>query len=222
MFRLCLIALGCLLFIPGASVGETTGHVFTPPSWSDHPTAPQSMNDRLEQAANQYELEAPIPRVFFYDIAYPAGDTELAEMKGYAVMVVTAVSQDAAELPPTRLYVVVHGKKVTLRRIAGGTSTLPDDSHAAEVFGKHRWDALYLFPVYALHDGNYAAVDFAANRTGFVFARFDSTTLHDLGYAKRLTRAPRVKSPPEAAVRKLVKREFPGFMQASKPAAKQP
>lgn len=214
MFRLCLIVLSCLLFLPGISAAETTRHIVQPPTWSDHPSAPESMNDRLDKAAMRYELEAPIPRILFYDIAYPGNDAELAAMKGYAVMLVTTVSQDAAELPLARVYVVVDGKQVALTRITGSSSTLPADSHPAEVFGQHRWDGLYLLPIYAIESGNYAAADYAVHRKGFVFAQFLSSTQQELGYTHPVTRPPRVKRPPQAALRKLVMREFPGFMHS--------
>lgn len=216
MFRLCLIALSCLLFAPGAYAGEQLRHVITPGEWSDHPTVPDSINRRLEQAANRYELEAPVPRLVLYDIAYPGDDAELAAMDGYAVMLVTAVAQDAAELPPARIYVVIHGKEVALRRITGSAATLPADDHAAEVFGRHRWDGLYLLPVYAVQDGNSAAIDFAVNRKGFVFAEFTTPARQALGYTHPVTRAPRAKAPPEAALDKLIGREFPGFMPAAR------
>lgn len=208
MFRLSLIVLGSLLFLPAAQAAS-------PSPWAAHPTPPATMNDRVEQAANQFEMGGAVPRVVLFDMAYPGNDTELAAMKGYGVMLVTALSQDASELPPARVYLNIHGKQLTLKRLTGALSTVPDDETAAEILGKHRWDGLYLFPVYAVHDGNSAAIDFAANRKGFEFAKFTNALQAQLGYAHPVRRAPRVKAPPEAALRKLVQRDFPGFLASS-------
>jgi len=56
-------------------------------------------------------------------VAYPLSASELRERDGYAVMLVSILSQEARELPPTRVFVSFDGKEYALTPI---TSAVPD------------------------------------------------------------------------------------------------
>jgi len=169
------------------------------------------MKVRISDAAKEFAAHAPVPRIALYDMAAPASDSELAAMKGYAVLLVAAVSQDPDELPPKRL-VGVSGNAETPLVLIGGSTVVDDrDPSVTKVLGRYRWYGLYLFPIYLLHDGNDLAIDFAAHRKGFVLGRFSNADMAELHYGHPAVDPP-VDVPDHNVVMKLIAREFPGFL----------
>src|SRR5438094_611315 len=77
---------------------------FHAPSQANGPVNNAALDGRLSQAAAQYRSYAPVPRIAFYDIAFPKDCGELAATDQQAVLVVTAVVQDSTELPPASIY----------------------------------------------------------------------------------------------------------------------
>lgn len=181
------------------------------PSWhSMQPVSPATMNSRIERAATEYRQYAPIPRVGLYDIAYPANATEYNLMDGYAVMLVTVLSQRADELPPKRVFLKVRSKTVELRLISSVFFDGDPGKAVAEVFGRNRWDGLYLLPAYLRREAQGIMMDFARNRDGFQIGRFpeqDPEEVKDVPVTK-----PAVGRPNADALARLVAREFPGFI----------
>jgi len=85
--------------------GQSVIHVEDPSRWSGQRVTNAALADRIRSAAIAYRSYAPVPRVAFFDAAYPRDSAELVEMNGYAIVVVTALSQDSTELPLARVYV---------------------------------------------------------------------------------------------------------------------
>mgnify|MGYP007037813686 CR=1 FL=1 len=75
------------------------------------------MNRRIADAAEQYKEYAPIPRIAFYDIGFPKDQAEFEELNGYGILLVSALSQDASELPIKKVYAVVDGREFVLETI---------------------------------------------------------------------------------------------------------
>jgi hypothetical protein len=216
MIRIGLIVLAALLLAPNSSGAVGEYHLVQRSTWAGEPTVPESMALRVEAAANQYQQYGSVPRVALFDIAYPLSDAELKSMGGYGVLLLTVLSHDATELPPKRLYGVISGVEIPLPLITATTSPTRQTARVSKVLGAHRWDALYLFPIYLLQDSAQIKVDFAANRAGFVLGAFSSAEQSNLGYSNFIFKPPQDVSPPSPVVTGLVAREFPGFLNSTK------
>src|SRR5438876_1467080 len=113
--------------------------------WANGAVTNTALDGRLSQAAMQYRSYAPVPRIAFYDIAFPKDCAEFTSMSGHAVLVVTAVVQDSTELPPARIYLGSGPAGTDLLRIASVQSRVASADVRA-TFGQFRVDALYLLP----------------------------------------------------------------------------
>ena len=206
-----LAAIAALLLAACASTGSDL-HVVKRSTWAETPTVPDAMTQRVEDAAVEFQQQAPVPRLALYDIAYPASDAELTDMAGYGVLLLTTLSQDPNELPPTRLYVVTGGIERRLELIIATKPTASQSPTVAKVLGSYRWDGLYLFPVYLTRDGAALSVDFSANRTGFILGHFTNADQKNFNYAGFVDKTPSVAEPSPLALKSLIAREFPGFL----------
>lgn len=191
---------------------ESTVHLLGNRSWAQAPVAPEAMNERIQNAAVEYQAHAPVPRIALFDIAFPSSESEFKSTGGYGVLLLTALSQDQSELPPKRLYVSWRGEEHVLDQIYSTTSRPPHSSKVAEVLGTNRWDGLYLFPVHLMDDGAVLTIDFATNRKGFVFGRFAAAERGILGYDLVPTNASPNDPAAQEAIMGLVAREYPGFV----------
>jgi hypothetical protein len=181
-------------------------HVEASLGWSKQPISNPVLDDRIRDAASQYQAYAPIPRVAFYDIAYPKDSAEASALAGYAVMVVTALVQDSTELPLSSLY---------LHTAAGDRPIDPLSAIASDVsdpvirgtFGRFRLDALYLLPLSRRLEPGDLLADFATHRKRFRLGQFDGQApdqVRQLGTIREPTQLP-----PSAAVAAIVHREYP-------------
>src|SRR2546423_12629627 len=114
--RSSLLAMS-LAAIASASTAQVT-HREHNLGWTNGAVTNTALDGRLSQAAMQYRSYAPVPRIAFYDIAFPKDCAEFTSMSGHAVLVVTAVVQDSTELPPARIY-LGSGAAGDLLRIGG-------------------------------------------------------------------------------------------------------
>ncbi|MBF6023966.1 hypothetical protein [Lysobacter niastensis] len=192
---------------------DHTVHVLGTPSWAQNPVAPEAMNQRIEDAAAEYAPHAPVPRLALFDIAFPSSESELKSTGGNGVLLLTALSQDKSELPPKRLYVTWRGEEHTLEQIHSAIDLPAQSPSVTEVLGPNRWDGLYLFPVRLMEDGAVLTLDFAANRTGFVFGQFSSAQREALGYDPSAAAASASDISARDAIMDLVAREYPGFVR---------
>ncbi len=94
-----------LAALSSAAWAQAPLHLETDAGWSHGAVSNAALDARLAAAALQYRSYAPVPRIAFFDLAYPKDSTEAAAMHGYAVLVVTAVVQDSTELPLPHVYV---------------------------------------------------------------------------------------------------------------------
>ena len=198
----------CAAMVTQAAPGEV--HLIDPGTWTKQPVSPAAMNKRMEMTALEYRAYAPIPRVGFIDIAYPADAQEYRKLGGYGVLLVVAFSQDRTELPPKRLYAMVRGREVDLDLVTSASSTQDPDTAAGIVFGAHGWEWLYSFPVYLSKKAQELRMDFAAHRDGFTLSKFSGDEGDDLDFLP--VRKPKASGPSGSALTDFVKREFPGFV----------
>src|SRR6266702_4239527 len=165
----------CIAFaaLSSAARAQAPLHLESDVGWSHGSVSNAALDARLAAAALQYRSYAPIPRIAFFDLAYPKDSAEAAAMNGYAVLVVTAVVQDSTELPLPQVYVrSVNGDR-ELPLVARIASWLPaSDTIVRPTFGRFRLDACYLLPIAARASQGDLLVDFATHRQGFRLIHF--------------------------------------------------
>lgn len=179
--------------------------------WGRSAATPELMRRRIEEAAVKYQADAPVPRVVFYDIAYPRDAREYASLDGHGVILLTALSQERAELPLRRVYVPSDGKEVELRLLKVVLSEQAPGAPSAGTFGPYRADALYLLPLYLRARPGDLLADFAAGRTALKVADFTLPLPDDV---RALGNKPPAGPGPSAdALEKFIRREYPSFFK---------
>jgi hypothetical protein len=204
-----LFSIIIVLLIASPAISQDI-HIIGPNTWSKQPLQPSAMNNRIDRAATELEQYAPVPRIGLFDIAYPADEDEYKALNGFAVMLVTALSQKADELPPKRVFVKIGDAISELTLISSVFSKTEPTQLTAKVFGENRWDGLFLFPVYLERDAQELLIDFAKNREGFVLSKFKSQNPEAL--KKYYLIKPNAGKTNSDALLKIVSREFPGFI----------
>ncbi len=182
-------------------------HVEHNQGWSSGSVSNAALDARLREAAVQYRRYAPVPRVAFFDVAYPRDCGEFVAMKGHGVIVVTAVAQDSTELPPSRVYAVTTGTQTSLSQVAAiDTRVAATDAVVSATFGNFRHDGIYLLPVAASRAQADVLLDFAAHRVGFRLAHLSGQFPRALDSCSPLP--PGSATPAPAVIWELVEREY--------------
>ena len=204
------LALLLVLLLPALAYGQGVVHVEGPSRWSSQPVRNAALADRIHDAAATYRSYAPVPRVAFFDAAYPKDSTEYVAMNGYALLVVTALAQDSAELPLARLYLGSVNGELDLTSLFTIRSTVAArDSVERFTFGPFRADALYLYPV-ASRSVDLLA-DFAAHRRGFRLGQLGRSLPN---YLERISRQQRATAlPSRETIAVMLRREYPDLAQ---------
>jgi hypothetical protein len=192
-------------------MAEEPLHVITKHPSTFQPVSTAAMNKRVQEAATTYASYAPIPRVAFYDVAYPSTREEAEKLKGFAVLLLTALSQQASELPPKAAYIMIRDKRVNLRLLTSARSFVPGkDRQVAKTFGSHRSDSLYLLPLQSATEHGTLLIDYAAGRDGFKLGEFEEPPADVL--PKSLVNFSLEGDPPSSILEAFIRREYPRFL----------
>jgi hypothetical protein len=188
-------------------------HLQKDEAWASKAVTPAEMQRRIEAAASQYKQYAPIPRIAFFDIAYPADATEYADLDGHAVLLITALCQDPAELPLKRVFVLADGQEHDLKVVASVRSKQPNSNEqVAKTFGLYRVDSIYLLPLSLRMKKSELLMDFAEHRTGFRATEFVPTDVPPTVSSLPI-RPPSGSGPSEQSLIRFLQREYPGFIR---------
>lgn len=208
--RAVLIALVLLATVGNLAFAQEVHFVNREPGrWE--PCSRESLTNQIRQAAEQCKVLAPVPRVAFIDVAYPRDNEEAKALAGYAVVLITSISQDKTELPLRRVYVVANGTSVDLECLVSVESTISENPAViATTFGPNRCDALYLMPICAAMKKGSIFIDFAKNRSAFKSYEFQGPGPRDLGRWK-VWPAPESR-PTAQSLEGIIRREFPCFL----------
>jgi hypothetical protein len=191
---------------------EATVHVEARGETEYIPLSETRLDSRLVEAAREYEPYAPVPRIALFDMSLPADQQEYEALSGFAVIVITALSQEAAELPPKRVFVRVEGKEIDLTQLASRLGTDPDPPLVARVLGTSRFDGLYLYPMAYRARSAQLLLDFALNRSDFVIVTFPLVPETD-GFP---ISEPTAEQPDPEALARFIAREVPIFGSAGR------
>src|SRR6266576_2542301 len=186
--RSSLLALS-LASIAGVSTAQVT-HREHYLGWANGAVTNTALDGRLSQAAMQYRSYAPVPRIAFYDIAFP---------------------KDCAELPPARIYLGSGPAGTDLLRI-GGVQSRVASADVRATFGRFRVDALYLLPSRPNVGARDVLMDFAAHRQGFRLAQLSGQVPKPLAACPEADT--RSQLPSDSVLWALVRREYPDLSRA--------
>jgi hypothetical protein len=184
--------------------------ILHPDSLQSGATTPKKLNDQIKDGAKTQQARgAPAARYGVYTISWPKDAAERDQLAGFAVVMMTVITQTQQELPLQRVYLAAaDGKQTPLRQLNSWLGKIDPKALAYTQLGKFRQDAFYTIPGAAVRRDGEVRLDFAVNRVGFVLIHLP-TTAQDLGYELK-DPAPGAQ-PNNATLRDMIKREFPGF-----------
>jgi hypothetical protein len=203
--RSFVIAFAALLAAP--AFGQTA---LSRPEITQQAVTPESVSGRLETAARQILAAGNrASRFANIDIAWGLDANEQRAMGGRVVVLISAVSQDASELPLKRVYIrSAAGVETELQRLGGEARDVPADLATRAAFGAHREDSFYVGPAAALIEPGDILLDFAVNRSGF---RVLGLPVEPPAYFASIQTPIDPASGGLGAVRILFEREYIGF-----------
>lgn len=207
-----LFAAAAYFVLTGAASAQEL-HLVSPGSVVQSPLSPVALQNRVESAASAYRQYAPVPRFTPYDYACPRDASEFEETVGMGALLVVAFSQQAAELPLSRLYLRQGGKDLELKLISSAASKVGTDTLPSQVFGPNRWEGLYAFPCYLQQAGAQLVADFQINRTGFVLATLPQSGRSQTPDSQKIQINPATAI--NQALLSFIAREYPGFLKAA-------
>jgi hypothetical protein len=121
--------------------------VVAPDEIESSPVTDDVVLRRIDDAARGVPENANAPRIALADLAYPRTQDEFVAMGGFGLLLVTALSHDPAELPIAKVVSEIRDEAVELPLVASRVGQ-PPNAQIPSVFGKSRFDGVYLFPVF--------------------------------------------------------------------------
>jgi len=174
-----------------------------------------AFNRRLEDAARcdqQRYAGSAVSRIVQFDLAFPRDANEYKSFGKYGLLLVSALSHDASELPLAKVYVQFGGSTVELQRVVSIPREPAPNSAAGSEYGQYRQDAFYLIPAGALSDDFTLLADFAVHRSGFIVTKGPLTLPDFIKSDVTLSKTDPGPLPSANAFVVLLRREYPGFV----------
>jgi hypothetical protein len=173
---------------------------------------PEVITKRLEETARDTQnISAKgAARTAIIDFAWPSSESEYKALGKYVVVLVSAVSQSADELPLKRVYVENASGVITLQKIASIRRDVPQKSQIFAMLGPYREDSFYLAPAGSMMRKGSVLVDFAVRRSGFRLYELPGTPPAFVKADRNPMPAFDAKPNP-AALKALLEREYTGY-----------
>jgi hypothetical protein len=166
------------------------------------PSLAQTTSDRsVSKALSALGVESI--RGINTDICYPATASEYQAMGKNAILMVSADTAIATELPLRSVYITHRGVRIPLQRVA----ILKKDESSAE---KASQISFYLLPIHYMKLDAKVAADFKGDRLGFGFMTFESENKPEsMPTFARLDEYDFPQEPDLAIVGQILEREYP-------------
>jgi hypothetical protein len=179
---------------------------------AQNPVSPAEMTGRLEKSAVRTAKSAPkgAARGASVDFSWPADAEEYRKLAKHVLVLVSVVTQDAAELPLRRVYVDSNGKQTLLTRLSSQRSGVAQDTKTFSVLGPYREDGFYLAPAGAMMADGHLQADFAVRRIGFNLYRLPGTPPAFIK-ADNDPMPAKDARPETPALKAMLQREYKGF-----------
>jgi hypothetical protein len=174
---------------------------------------PDDMTRRLEQSAARLKSSNPsgVPRAAQFDFAWAQDEAEYKALAKYVIVLVSAVSKDASELPLKRVYIRDRWNHETvLERISSERRDVAKGSLTHSMLGVYREDSFYLAPAALMKGEGDVVADFAANRTGFRLYNLPGSPPDFIEADRHAMPAGGAKPDPKALMA-MLEREYAGF-----------
>jgi hypothetical protein len=170
------------------------------------------MTERLEKAAVRTREQAPkgAARGSSIDFCWPSSVEEYQAIGKYVLVLVSVVTQDAAELPLRRVYVTVNGEQTELVRLSSQRRDVRKGSTAFLILGPFREDGFYVAPAGLMMSDGYLQADFAVRRNNFNLYKLPGTA-PDFIKADKDPMPAKDATPNMPALKALLTREYQGF-----------
>jgi hypothetical protein len=170
------------------------------------------MTERLEKAAVRTREQAPkgAARGSSIDFCWPSSVEEYQAIGKYVLVLVSVVTQDAAELPLRRVYVTVNGEQTELVRLSSQRRDVGKGSITFSVLGPFREDGFYVARAGLMTSDGYLQADFAIHRNNFNLYKLPGTA-PDFIKADKDPMPARDATPNMPALKALLTREYQGF-----------
>ena len=206
MRRLLIVALA--LFACTAAEAQT----LTQRPVSQGAVTPADMTERLEKAASRTKQQAPkgAARGSSIDFCWPSSVAEYEAIGKYVLVLVSVVTQDAAELPLRRVYVTINGEQTELTKLSSQRRDVGKGSTTFSILGSFREDGFYIAPAGLMMRDGYLQADFAIHRSNFNLYKLPGTP-PDFVMADHDPMPARNVTPNMPALKALLTREYQGF-----------
>ena len=206
MRRLLIVALA--VFVATTANAQT----LTRRPVSQGAVTPADMTERLEKAAMRTKEQAPKggARGSSIDFCWPSSAEEYQAIGKYVLVLVSVVTQDAAELPLRRVYVTVNGEQTELARLSSQRRDVKKGSTTHPILGPFREDGFYVAPAGLMMRDGYLQADFAIRRSNFNLYKLPGTP-PDFVKADNDPMPARDARPEPVALKSLLQREYKGF-----------
>ena len=206
MRRLLIVALA--LFLSTATNAQT----LTKRPVSQGAVTPADMTERLEKAAVRTKEQAPkgAARGSSIDFCWPSSAEEYRSTGKYVLVLVSVVTQDAAELPLRRVYVTVGSEQVELVRLSSQRRDVKKASTTYPILGPFREDGFYIAPAGLMMGDGYLQADFAIRRNNFNLYKLPGAP-PDFVKADNDPMPAKDAAPNMPALKVLLRREYQGF-----------
>jgi hypothetical protein len=173
--------------------------------------SPADIAERLEKSASETARLVPrAARGSAIDFAWPMTAEEYAATAKHVLVLVSVVTQDAAELPVRRVHIRVGGNDIELMCLSHERVGVAKGSRTFSVLGPYREDGFYLAPASAMMAEGYLQADFATRRSDFNLYKLPGTAPDFIRSDRNPEPLPGSK-PDMAAVRAMIVREYKGF-----------
>jgi hypothetical protein len=173
-----------------------------------------AFNQRLEDAARRDQQRyagSTVDRIVQFDLAFPRDANEYKSFGKYGLLLVSALSHDASELPLVKVYIQLGGSTVELQRVVSIPRDVGPKSIASSEYGQYREDAFYLLPAGAVSGYFTLLADFAVHRSGFVLTKGPLALPDFIKTDATLSKTDPGPLPTANVFVALLRREYPGF-----------
>lgn len=179
---------------------------------AQNPVSPADMTGRLEKSAIDTAKIAPkgAARGSSVDFCWASSPEEYRALAKHVLVLVSVVTQDAAELPLRRVYINIDGRETELIKLSSQLSAVRKGSKTYSMLGPHREDGFYLAPAGSMMANGYLQADFAVRRNGFNLYKLPGTPPDFIKADGNPMPAPDAR-PETPALKALLQREYRGF-----------
>jgi hypothetical protein len=173
---------------------------------------PGDMTKLLEETATHLKSRSQTAdRAARIDFAWPQDEDEYKTLNKHVIVLVSAVTRDAKELPLKRVYIRDKWNHETvLERLSSERRDVAANSLTYSAIGAHREDSFYLAPAGLMKSEGKVVADFTAGRSGFQLYELPGNPPDFIEADRRAMPAKDTKPDPKA-VKAMIEREYAGF-----------